>query len=116
MFILLLNLRYNNLVLYTAPRISPIDPSNASDTQNFNDTFLNIKPVINDENNIDTDQEWRRTDQEPTDGEDSVPTLSQLCSSSVHLPNDLTDVFDRYSFKGWSSVHDEDVSEEEEGE
>ena len=102
----------------TAPHIPPIDPSNASDTQNFDDTFLDMEPVINDENDMDTDQEREQTDQEPTDGEDSVATPSQSRSSSVHPPNDLMDVFDGYSFKGRNSVllDDEDVSEEEEEE
>ena len=78
-----------------------------------------MEPVINDENDMDTDQEREQTDQEPTDGEDSVATPSQSRSSSVHPPNDLMDVFDGYSFKGRHSVimdNEEDVSEEEEGE
>lgn len=74
-----------------------------------------MEPVINDENDMDTDQEREQTDQEPTDGEDSVPTPSQSRSSSVHPPDDH-DVFDGYSFKGRHSViidDEEDVSEEE---
>jgi len=108
-------LTYNILILRTAPHIPPIDPSNASDTQNFDETFLDMEPVINDENDMDTDQEREQTDQEPTDGEDSVATPSQSRSSSVHPPNDLMDVFDGYSFKGRNSIllDDEDVSEEE---
>ncbi|KAH9988915.1 hypothetical protein BJV77DRAFT_1061334 [Russula vinacea] len=92
---------------YIPPYIPPIDPSNASDTQNFDETFLDMEPVINDENDLDTDQEREQTDQEPTDGEDS------LLGSS---PIDLADVFDGYSFKGRNSVllEDEDVSEEDE--
>jgi serine/threonine protein kinase len=101
---------------YIPPYIPPIDPSNASDTQNFDETFLDMEPVINDENDLDTDQEREQTDQEPTDGEDSVATPSQSRSSSAHPPNDLADVFDGYSFKGRNSIllDDEDVSEEEE--
>ena len=77
-----------------------------------------MEPVINDENDLDTDQEREQTDQEPTDGEDSVATPSQSRSSSAHPPNDLMDVFDGYSFKGRNSVllDDEDVSEEGEEE
>jgi hypothetical protein len=114
--VLLLDLRYIVLMFLTAPYIPPIDPSNASDTQNFDETFLDMEPVINDENDLDTDQEREQTDQEPTDGEDSVATPSQSRSSSIHPPNDLVDVFDGYSFKGRNSVliDDEDVSEEEE--
>ena len=101
-----------------APYIPPIDPSNASDTQNFDDTFLDMEPVINDENDMDTDQE-RQTDLEPTDGEDSVATPSQSRSSSIHPLDDSVDVFDGYSFKGRHSViidDEEEVSEEEEEE
>ncbi|KAH8987732.1 kinase-like protein [Lactarius hatsudake] len=103
---------------YIPPYIPPIDPSNASDTQNFDDTFLDMEPVINDENDMDTDQEREReqTDLEPTDGEDSVAAPSQSRSSSAHPPdNDLVDVFDGYSFKGRHSViidDEEEVSEE----
>ncbi|KAI0275351.1 hypothetical protein BC834DRAFT_852429 [Gloeopeniophorella convolvens] len=105
---------------YIPPYIPPIDPSNASDTQNFDDTFLDMEPVINDENDVDTDQERDQTDQEATDGEDSVATPSQSRSSSVHPPpDDGIDVFDGYSFKGRHSViidDEEEVSEEEEEE
>jgi serum/glucocorticoid-regulated kinase 2 len=77
-----------------------------------------MEPVINDENDMDTDQEREQTDQEPTDGEDSVATPSQSRSSSAHPPEDLMDVFDGYSFKGRHSViiDDEVLSEEEEEE
>ena len=57
------------LIPHAAPYIPPIDPSNASDTQIFDDTFLEMEPVINDENDMDTDQERERehTDLEPTE-------------------------------------------------
>ena len=77
-----------------------------------------MEPVINDENDMDTDQE-RQTDLEPTDGEDSVATPSQSHSSSIHPPDDSVDVFDGYSFKGRHSViidDEEEVSDEEEEE
>ena len=115
-FVLPPSLWYDVLIFCTAPYIPPIDPTNASDTQNFDDTFLDMEPVINDENDMDTDQEREQTDQEPTDGEDSVTTPSQSRSSSAHPPNDLVDVFDGYSFKGRNSViidNEEDVSEGE---
>jgi serum/glucocorticoid-regulated kinase 2 len=109
------------LIPCAAPYIPPIDPSNASDTQNFDETFLDMEPVINDENDMDTDQEREReqTDLEPTDGEDSVATPSQSRSSSAHPLDDLVDVFDGYSFKGRNSViidDEEEASEEEEEE
>ncbi|KAF8264170.1 hypothetical protein EI94DRAFT_1703469 [Lactarius quietus] len=95
--------------LGSSPYIPPIDPSNASDTQNFDDTFLDMGP----------EREREQTDLEPTDGEDSVATPSQSRSSSAHPPEDLMDVFDGYSFKGRHSViidDEEEVSEEEEEE
>ena len=106
-------------LISTAPYIPPIDPSNASDTQNFDDTFLDMEPVIKDENDndlTDTDQEGRQTDTDRTDGEDSVTTPSQSRSPSVHpLEDDTVDVFDGYSFKGRHSVILDDEDEEEDG-
>ncbi|KAI0658369.1 hypothetical protein C8Q70DRAFT_917828 [Cubamyces menziesii] len=101
---------------YIPPYIPPIDPSNASDTQNFDDTFLDMEPVINDENEeADTDAE--RTDTERTDGEDSVATPSQSRSPSVHpAEDDSVDVFDGYSYKGRHSVILDDDEEDGDGE
>ena len=102
------------LIPRAAPYIPPIDPSNASYTQNFDDTFLDMLPVINDENDMDTDQE-QQTDLELTDS-DSVVTPSQSRSSSIHPPDDSVDVFDGYSFKRRLSViidDEEEVSDEE---
>lgn len=109
---------------YIPPYIPPIDPSNASDTQNFDDTFLDMEPVLDDPNEptqTDTDQDRDQTDTERTDGEDAYPTPSHSRSPSVH-PNghdDSVDVFDGYSFKGRHSMlideedeADEDVSDE----
>ncbi|THH30223.1 hypothetical protein EUX98_g3957 [Antrodiella citrinella] len=105
---------------YIPPYIPPIDPSNASDTQNFDDTFLDMEPVIKDDqednDQTDTDQD-RQTDTDRTDGEDSVATPSQSRSPSVH-PDDEVDVFDGYSFKGRHSVildnEEEDDDEDDE--
>ncbi|EMD32664.1 hypothetical protein CERSUDRAFT_118690 [Gelatoporia subvermispora B] len=100
---------------YIPPYIPPIDPSNASDTQNFDDTFLDMEPVINDENEndlTDTDQD-RHTDTDRTD-DDSVATPSQSRSPSVHpVEDDSVDVFDGYSFKGRHSVIIDDEGEDE---
>ncbi|KAI6133719.1 hypothetical protein EV401DRAFT_2064725 [Pisolithus croceorrhizus] len=109
---------------YIPPYIPPIDPSNASDTQNFDDTFLDMEPVLDDPNEAtqtDTDQDRDQTDTERTDGEDAYPTPSHSRSPSVH-PNghdDSVDVFDGYSYKGRHSMlideeddADEDVSDE----
>ncbi len=105
--------------MLTAPYIPPIDPSNASDTQNFDDTFLDMEPVLDEYNDesIDTDQE-PQTDIERTDGEDSNTTPSQSRSSSIRPiqrqpEEDDVDLFDGYSFKGRHSVLLDD--EEEEG-
>ena len=62
-----------------APYIPPIDPSNASDTQNFDETFLDMEPVIQDDQEIaeESDRSGDRTDTDKTDGEDSVKTPAQ---------------------------------------
>ena len=62
-----------------------------------------MKPVVNDENDLDTDQEREQTDQEQTDGEDFVATPFQS-RSSAHPPNDLVDIFDEYWYEGQHSV------------
>ncbi|KAH8094692.1 hypothetical protein BXZ70DRAFT_896561 [Cristinia sonorae] len=101
---------------YIPPYIPPIDPSNAIDTQNFDDTFLDMEPVIKDDHDndaTDTDQD-RQTDTDRTDGEDSVATPSQSRSPSVH-PEDEVDVFDGYSFKGRHSIiMDDDKDDDDE--
>ncbi|EIW87265.1 hypothetical protein CONPUDRAFT_96619 [Coniophora puteana RWD-64-598 SS2] len=104
---------------YIPPYIPPIDPSNASDTQNFDDTFLDMEPIIDDptegleDGQTDTDQ-----DQSATDGEDSATTPSHSRSPSVHATDDGKDVFDGYSFKGRHSViiddEEDDGSDEDE--
>ncbi|KAJ7508486.1 kinase-like protein [Mycena galericulata] len=110
---------------YIPPYIPPIDPSNASDTQNFDDTFLDMEPVLDDANDdaMDTDQEPQTdVDAERTDGEESNTTPSQSRSSSIHPPaaaaggggDDSVDVFDGYSFKGRHSVLMDDDDDEEE--
>lgn len=105
-----------------APYIPPIDPSNASDTQNFDDTFLDMEPVLDSEleNNDATDSEREKsatgngTDVEAHSGDAESSTqasLSQVQSRSPGKPAD-DDVFDGYSFKGRHSVI---IDAEEEG-
>ena len=115
----------NPFLVHLAPYIPPIDPSNASDTQNFDDTFLDMEPVLDDANDneqTDTDQEPVQTDTDRTDGEQSNTTPSQSRSSSIHPQqqpevDESVDVFDGYSFKGRHSVLiDEEEEEEEESE
>ncbi|KIM82335.1 hypothetical protein PILCRDRAFT_71075 [Piloderma croceum F 1598] len=104
---------------YIPPYIPPIDPSNASDTQNFDDTFLDMEPVIDDPNEneqTDTDQEREQTDTDRTDGEESNTTPSQSRSPSVIPPaDDSVDVFDGYSFKGRHSILIDSDEDEESG-
>ncbi|KAG6820663.1 hypothetical protein H0H93_013514 [Arthromyces matolae] len=104
---------------YIPPYIPPIDPANAGDTQNFDDTFLDMEPVLDEYNDdqLDTDQEPEQTDTDRTDDESNT-TPSQSRSSSIRpqpqiIPEDSVDVFDGYSFKGRHSVligDDEDSS------
>ncbi|KIJ13756.1 hypothetical protein PAXINDRAFT_80186 [Paxillus involutus ATCC 200175] len=103
---------------YIPPYIPPIDPSNASDTQNFDDLFLVMEPVIddpNDQEQTDTDPDREQTDIEPIDGEDAYPTPSHSRSPSVH-PEENIDVFDGYSFKGRHSVILDEEEDEASGE
>ncbi|KAJ3774106.1 hypothetical protein FB446DRAFT_730135 [Lentinula raphanica] len=114
---------------YIPPYKPPIDPQNASDTQNFDETFLDMAPVLDDFNdneneneNTDTDQDPENTDTDRTDGEETNTTPSQSRSSSMHPvsrkgeeDDDSVDVFDGYSFKGRHSVLIDDDQEEEEG-
>jgi hypothetical protein len=111
--------------LALAPYIPPIDPSNASDTQNFDDTFLDMEPVlddVNDNEQTDTDPEREQTDTDRTDGEESNTTPSQSRSSSIRpqqarqQQENSVDLFDGYSFKGRHSVLIDDDEEEIEGE
>ena len=69
-----------NRTLRIAPYIPPIDPSNPGDTQNFDETFLDMEPVVKD----------------AEDGEEQTDT--------VHAQEADVDVFDGYSFKGRHSV------------
>ncbi|KAI0095018.1 hypothetical protein BDY19DRAFT_879347 [Irpex rosettiformis] len=101
---------------YIPPYIPPIDPSNASDTQNFDDTFLDMEPVIKDEDDGEQTDTDPQTDNERTDGEDSATTPSQSRSSSVHPQEEDDTLFDGYSFKGRHSVIIDDEEEEEEEE
>ena len=88
-----------------APYIPPIDPIRMRAIhQNFDDTFLDMEPVIDDPNDneqTDTDQEREQTDTDRTDEEESITTPSQSRSPSVIPPvDDSVDVFDGYSFQG----------------
>ncbi|KAK2461394.1 hypothetical protein APHAL10511_005857 [Amanita phalloides] len=106
---------------YIPPYIPPIDPSNASDTQNFDDTFLDMEPILDEYNEEgETDQEPASTDTDRTDGEDSnAATPLQSRSPSFMHPKegeDTVDVFDGYSFKGRHSVLIDEDDDDEGGE
>ncbi|KAL0068492.1 hypothetical protein AAF712_004570 [Marasmius tenuissimus] len=110
---------------YIPPYIPPIDPQNASDTQNFDDTFLDMEPVLDeyvDEQGTDTDQDQdQSTDTDRTDGEETNTTPSQSRSSSLRPrapeqngeEDETVDVFDGYSFKGRHSILLDDGDEED---
>ncbi|KAF8684675.1 Agc agc-unique protein kinase [Rhizoctonia solani] len=94
---------------YIPPYIPPIDPSNAGDTQNFDEAFLDMEPVIADE-----------TDQTDSEREDSDSESARTASGgkSPERPaadegEEVVDVFDGYSFKGRDSIIiDDDESDE----
>ncbi|KAH9983244.1 kinase-like domain-containing protein [Russula compacta] len=99
---------------YIPPYIPSIEASNPSNIQNFEDIFLNMKPVISDEISVDTEQEGGKIDPGSTDGEDSIaapPPLLRLSPS--HLPDDTVDIFEGYSFR---DLHSDMLGDELEGE
>ena len=69
--------------------------SNIGDARDFDDTFLDTKPVNNDGN--DTDQEQEQTHPQSADGEGSVhgSISTTHAASSAHPPDRTVDVFDR---------------------
>ncbi|KAH7338800.1 hypothetical protein B0J17DRAFT_658526 [Rhizoctonia solani] len=78
----------------------PIDPMNAGDTQNFDEAFLDMEPVIADE-----------TDQTDSEREDSDSESARTASGGKD--EETVDVFDGYSFKGRDSIIIDDEEEEE---
>lgn len=107
---------------YIPPYVPPVDPTMAYDTQNFDETFLDMEPVLDEYNDdaMETDQE-PGTDTDRTDGdENTTPSQSRSSSlrplarktSQLQDEDDTVDVFDGYSFKGRHSVI---IDDEEEG-
>lgn len=98
---------------YIPPYIPPIDPANASDTQNFDETFLEMEPVLDTDLEND-DQTGSERDRSTTDidvmheDESGQAANGDLPSSELNLANDA---FDGYSFKARHSV----LIDEEEG-
>ncbi|KAG8895067.1 hypothetical protein FRB99_000773, partial [Tulasnella sp. 403] len=104
---------------YIPPYIPPIDPSNASDTQNFDETFLEMVPVIDNDEEGASDSEHEKTEDDgaKTDGEESVKkaTPSEPVAAVVSEKDAVEvakDVFDGYSFKGRNSVLIDDEDDE----
>lgn len=100
---------------YIPPYIPPTDPSNALDTQNFDDTFLDMEPTVDNDPDADLPDEERdrSADDERTDGEESVKTPpAQPKSPLVAVEDDGPDVFDGYSYKARNSIIMDDDDEE----
>lgn len=102
---------------YIPPYIPPTDPSNELDTQNFDDTFLDMEPTfINEDNLVPSDPEDNKersdADAEKTDGDENeakTPPAQKTPLPKVN-PDDEADVFDGYSYKARNSVIlDDDV-------
>lgn len=88
---------------------------NAGDTQNFDETFLDMEPVVADDPDpTDSDRGERTDGTDKTDGEASTPAQSR--SPSVQPQEDAPDLFDGYSFKGRHSVLIDDEDDEAEDE
>lgn len=87
---------------YIPPYIPPIDPSNESDTQNFDETFLDMEPVISDE----PDESERERD--PGTGTDTEHTeTSSVRTAGIESgveAEEEPDLFDGYSYKARHSM------------
>ncbi|KAL5640192.1 hypothetical protein ACGC1H_007461 [Rhizoctonia solani] len=95
---------------YIPPYIPPIDPLNAGDTQNFDEAFLDMEPVIADEtDHTDSEREDSDSESARTASADKSPERPEVEESE-----ETVDVFDGYSFKGRDSIIiDDDESEDE---
>jgi serum/glucocorticoid-regulated kinase 2 len=95
---------------YIPPYIPPIDPANASDTQNFDDAFLEMEPILDTDMEND-DQTGSERDRSTTDldttniDEERQPSAN---GSPAIEPQQEPDIFDGYSFKARNSVIIED--------
>ena len=98
----------NDGAFQAAPYIPPIDPLNDGDTQDFDETFLDMDSAVED---AEDDEEQTDTDTDCTDGEGSVVTPSRSRSPSVHVQEAEVDVFDGCSFKGRHSAATDDDGE-----
>ncbi|KAF8317489.1 kinase-like domain-containing protein [Cantharellus anzutake] len=107
---------------YIPPYIPPIDSSNASNTQNFDDAFLDMSPTPDDGSEPVTDSERESTEDEPLDSDTSSSgkTPSGSLSGRVNTASqqdtneEAVDIFDGYSFKGRHSVVLDDEDEYDE--
>ncbi|KIY61827.1 kinase-like protein [Cylindrobasidium torrendii FP15055 ss-10] len=102
---------------YIPPYIPPTDPENKGDTQNFDEAFLDMEPVL-DEYNEEEDGPSESEQQTDTDvatdtdrdtDRDTTPSVSRSSSvvggkSTTLVEDDSVDVFDGYSFKGRQSI------------
>ncbi|CAE6540935.1 unnamed protein product [Rhizoctonia solani] len=96
---------------YIPPYIPPIDPLNAGDTQNFDEAFLDMEPVIADEtDHTDSEREDSDSESARTASADKSPERPPVEEET----EETVDVFDGYSFKGRDSIIiDDDESEDE---
>ncbi|CAG7853914.1 Serine/threonine-protein kinase LATS1; AltName: Full=Large tumor suppressor homolog 1; AltName: Full=WARTS protein kinase [Serendipita indica DSM 11827] len=95
---------------YIPPYIPPIDPANASDTQNFDDAFLEMEPVLDTdlENETGSERDRSTTDIEAGDDDEALANGESPAVSAQQADAMEDDVFDGYSFKARNSVLIED--------
>ena len=72
---------FNWLSITEAPSIPTIDSSIAGDTQNFDEEFLGMEPVLKVHEHTDRD---RKTSMYSNEGEDSVTTPSEVAVDPFH--------------------------------
>ncbi|CAO1621084.1 unnamed protein product [Sympodiomycopsis kandeliae] len=103
---------------YIPPYIPPIDPKNAMDTQNFDETFLDMQPVVNgDDDEVEGLPEGEKVEDQPAEkaateiksgrqgntdstADGSKKNASADAGSSKPTAADGKSLFDGYSFRG----------------
>ena len=96
---------------YIPPYIPPIDPSNAFDTQNFDETFLEMNPVLDNDEPVSESEREKTEDEGDEEAKPEVAPV-KVAEDANATPNEpAVDVFDGYSFKGRQSVLIEDDDE-----
>ncbi|PWN33521.1 kinase-like protein [Meira miltonrushii] len=85
---------------YIPPYIPPTNPLDETDTQNFDETFLDMKPVVNggEEGEGENDEEGEENGNEQKSGQTSKDIDAMVAARRA--ASDGKSLFDGYSFRG----------------